>query len=242
MENFLGILGIQLKEKLKELGSVLIWANLLMLLKKSFISDFNSDGLNEIMVVSQEGFKIFRNFGDHVETSSSASSTLFNTTADFIEPGDFNGDGMMDFIINENSSSTWKYIKNSGNFNFSSSILPFSMLEEHFTTYNDTQDNCIVTDFNNDGKSDVILIDADYTDNPVTFHGTYIKWYTSYGDHFELTNSLTTSREYYSLNPNIIGDFNGDGRLDLLNYGSELHGGIIYDNDNSTTMANVLCI
>lgn len=195
--------------------------------------DFNVDGLMDIMVLNENRGSIYRNNGGSFTFDQSDYS--INSNQNYIEFGDFNGDGMMDLILNEDDTQDWKFAINNGNFGFSYiDLTNIDMEEENFTTYNDHQDDCIVTDFNNDGKSDVIIIDSKYIQdgNDLDFFEVQIDWLESTGSGLNLVKTLFTTDEYYARNElNILGDFNGDGRMDLINYGGQLILPIVNDDN-----------
>jgi RHS repeat-associated protein len=217
---------------------------------KLFISDFNADGLKDLMVVTDKGYNlIYNNGGSTLESGVvkigltvglSITNKMLNSSCSVIKPGDFNGDGLQDFIINKKNSSTWYFVINRGSGyygNFSEHSLPeITAIEESFTGKNDDKDQCLVMDFNNDGKDDVIIIESDYKKKnskwPSTsvygeFRSSYVAWYKSTGTGVFQVKKLQTNREDYSfIQYPTIGDFDGDGQADLLNFSSNLYSSV----------------
>ena len=94
----------------------------------------------------------------------------------------------------------------------------------------------MVADFNHDGKSDIIIVDANYEKkcswrflgacmNPyATYVNTTIKWFASNGETFTQTKSITIKDEdYYYKGYMLTGDFDGDGRSDIFSYRANLY-------------------
>lgn len=208
--------------------------------ERLFSFDFTNDGLLDLMIVNSEGYYLYQNQGGNAidRFVQVQSSTLFNSSYSQIEPGDFNGDGLVDFLLNEHCSSVWHLATNNGYWGFNITNLPIiTAREESFTDRNNDNDRCIVSDFNHDGKSDVIIIDAVYNrdhnnwgDEWGVFQRFDVIWYLSTGSDFSIHKSLVSSDGNYSYIKDIAtGDFDGDGKEDLLNFGSDLYGGVTND-------------
>jgi RHS repeat-associated protein len=180
-----------------------------------FVADYNGDGLNDIMLKRYGYCKILLNQGG----DDGKGLPVFNYASSFtgcdglfscMKPGDFNGDGLQDFILCERNSSNWWLALNNGNLEFTRIALPNITLDQYddvdcYMVHHET----IVLDFNGDGKSDIIVYDAD--------NGKVdVQWFQSTGINMVLKYSAqkdNSSRIYCATS----GDFNGDGRLELLN-------------------------
>ena len=119
--------------------------------------------------------------------------------------GDFNGDGKSDVLTNAAGSSTWTLCTSTGtDFNCTSVAGMPSASSENF----------MVGDFNGDGRSDVLVS-----------MGSNQPWYLciSMGTSFTCSQATTLPAAGVYINSLLtpkIGDFNGDGRDDILFQGT----------------------
>jgi RHS repeat-associated protein len=188
-----------------------------------FVNDYNSDGLQDVMVITEgERCYIYNNVNGVISTTSANNFSL--GPVDLIKEGDFNGDGLIDFIFRWKNSATWYLLINNGNNSFTTKYLPVIEAIDN-ADYDDTQDDVIVEDFNNDGKSDIITRDARYSSS--VFQIGVVKWYASTGDYFTCVSTISSTIKEYSYGKYFVsGDFNGDGRSEMMNYGYDFYDGI----------------
>ncbi len=213
-----------------------------------YVSDFDADGLKDIMVAHENGsyFHIFKNNGGtkgadgiiRVSFTCLRISGSFGFSDkhgdDIVRPGDFNGDGLLDFLVWRKGwkQNEWKLFLGTGNISS-----PFN--KTSLTTTIDTSVDCIVTDFDHDGKSDIVAVG-----------GNTVTWYKSNGASFTQEKRITTNNKSYSSRGyTAVGDFDGDGREDLFSYGSNLRSvttkpnkGFVHGCFNKTYDANLLKI
>lgn len=186
--------------------------------RQLFSADFNGDGLVDFMLVHDGGCYTYLNKG------SGTSYTGFTTpvadvnvkSSDLIDMGDFNGDGIPDFVMFSDGKLTIATGNGDGHFTKSQAQTIKGLDKSGFSTdYSQT----IVYDFDNDGKSDLMLAKADKSKGN-TF------WLRSAGSSFELKRKASSTRRsdstygYFAL-----GDFNGDGYPEVMNYGSDVWNG-----------------
>ena len=213
--------------------------------QKIYTSDFNHDGLIDLMVISESGYRIFYNQGGTSLQNIFVNNSSLNTNVtehDHLEPGDFNGDGILDFIWNdENSSQLYFEIGNAnGTFTRRQAYnLPFAI---NYKNIDEGTWNCVVTDLDHDGKSDVVLSVAQYTYYGfpgLHYHQTHTYWLLSDGSSLTKKKEATSAREDDAKAGRLfVGDFKGNGYLDVANYGYDCYNGANADVDPTV---NIYC-
>ncbi|MDR1372300.1 MAG: FG-GAP-like repeat-containing protein, partial [Dysgonamonadaceae bacterium] len=188
--------------------------------QKMFVSDYNADGMNDILIFYNGGYKVYWNQGGNtnfVESSSTTGTNIGNVKK--IWTGDFNGDGLPDFLMSNTEDPYWYFALNNGNGTFEKQLACSITLFDINDSFDDDKFHCQIFDFDLDGKSDVVLTDANYTN-------TMTCWFRSTGTSLELKKTATSS------NPNdalvyryLLGDFNGDGQAEIMNYGYNCYNG-----------------
>ena len=214
-------------------------------------SDFNGDDMIDILVLQPDGYAIFWN-NNGVFTSTNACADKTITKANLIKTGDFNGDGLIDLIFNSSNGSTWKVAINTGRYRNISELFTLNdidILNNEGAKKVSDEDSlfcCVVQDFNGDGKSDIVVqyLKDDHAN---------ICWLSAgHGsDIFVLNNKATNiNKKYFSCNNRIVqGDFDGDGILELLTYGSDIFKGgspqgrqwMRYKNSGLDVSSNKIC-
>jgi hypothetical protein len=138
--------------------------------------------------------------------------------ANTLVAGDFNDDGNLDFETNAVGGEPGAY---------PSQIVAYGPAPDMTIGYNNptlsgyAAVNTVVADFNNDQKSDfaVLLPGGNYQDD-------YIEVFCSTGSSFNLTATLNLGEQNYGINDTGIGvgDFTGDGRIDIVAHESAVNG------------------
>lgn len=200
--------------------------------KKLFVADFNGNGLQDILVFRNNGYSIcWNNGGTRLDSLFTPASTTHVTSSNVkdkahIHMGDFNGDGLPDFIMNASSDSKFYFALNNGNGTFT-----WQLAANIPNTLISTNTSILPYDFNNDGRTDIVLVKA-------RIGGTDTRWLTSDGNTLTQQHLKTTSSQEDASPFNLVlGDFNGDGSTDLLNIGNNLYysggeGLHVYRNNN----------
>lgn len=203
-----------------------------------YVADMNGNGLNDIVSIPPYGYTVFWNQGGQTISSSfaeqynSSSSQADTNIQDKFYLGDFNGDGLTDFLSNTNEN--WYFYINNGNGGFQKlwACTLDGILEQSFTDRDDDKYHCEILDFDNDGKSDIVVTKADYLKKRNKFLGieygepwgefrkTHTYWLRSTGTSLVVTHHATSNKESDAYPwKYITGDFDGDGRVELINYG-----------------------
>ncbi len=179
-----------------------------------YVADFNADGLKDILVVRDNSsyLSFFINNGgtkdaDGIVRVSFTNKEYDGTFSNMSESdcaGDFNGDGLLDFLAGFNL-----YL-GTGDI-----LSPFNKISTIGLTGFDASVDCIVMDIDHDGMSDIIAVGS----NTVT-------WWKSNGTSFTKKSTITTNNKNFSKKGYAaVGDFDGDGREDLFSYRSNLLNG-----------------
>ncbi|WP_291582855.1 FG-GAP-like repeat-containing protein [Bacteroides sp.] len=196
-----------------------------------FVSDLNGNGLEDLMVIYDGGYTIFWNKGNGITntTFSDAKKTtgtnIYNVN--MMRSGDFNGDGLMDLLMNDTDNNQWNFALNNGDGTFTKlQACTLEVYDQSFTGKDDQRFNCIVYDFNFDGKSDVVITKAmykkksDITGSWGEFTKTHTYWMHSTGSELVQVRHATSNIEDDALSSRyMVGDFNGDGQAELMNFG-----------------------
>jgi len=193
--------------------------------QKMFLSDYDGDGLQDLMIVYEQGYSIFWNQGNGITSSTFTDSkkttgtNIKSNSWTMMRSGDFNGDGLADFVINDTNSRSWYIAINQGNGTFvKTEGADIYAYDQSSTGKDDDKFECFVQDFDNDGKDDLIIVKTMYN-NALESHA-YTYWMRSTGTKFIKVSEATSNRLDDGLAYRYItGDFNGDGIPDLMNYG-----------------------
>ena len=175
--------------------------------------DFDGDGLLDILVVAKNGSTIFWNRGMRAGNLFSDSNktvlTYIKSGSAVVLVGDFDGDGVTEIAYNYDNKNTLYVVKNTGKRAFSQKD-GFSLTE--IKELNKGDDNLFVdvTDFNCDGKADLLV-------SKTQGNIKYDYWLTFDGNKFcETKKQKWTAKDRPADYQFVSGDFNGDGYLEVM--------------------------
>jgi hypothetical protein len=159
------------------------------------LGDFNGDGKLDLAAASDTGVWVMQGDG----TSSFGTAVHYQAAGAFsIKMADFNGDGKTDLVAVQPNSDEVSVLLNDGNGQFST-VREFATSKRPF--------ELLAGDFNGDGKADVITgsFSGDTPNNISVLLGDGAG---------NLALPINTPTD--SINVLLAGDFNGDGKPDLL--------------------------
>ena len=205
-----------------------------------FSGDFNCDGLADIAIFCDSGYKVFLNQGgDGTDCPFNVSHAVTGTGINYrtrMVQGDFNGDGLPDFLMNGEESANYYFVMCNGNGTFTQSLACNIGLHDQPTTKDDDKICMIVQDFDHDGKSDIILGKAVYDyhgglSQSYSYNNTQFWWLRSTGTGLTVVRKSKTTSSDDARPQNIIsGDFTGNGMTEVINIGNDIYSNVLSTN------------
>lgn len=189
--------------------------------------DFNFNNRPDILLFTDKGVFICEREVDGNDFEITLLSNIIVSENDMVKSADFNGDGKKDVIISDHDGSkNMKFLRSSPNGLKDMGINYIKSLNDPRTEKDDEYNNIMVVDFNKDGKDDIITFKADF-DRKSDGFSSYYRFNKMVVTHYQSTNIGFTQVEQKNIsNSNcakskyfVSGDFDGDGKTDILNYG-----------------------
>ncbi|HEY1994203.1 MAG TPA: FG-GAP-like repeat-containing protein [Edaphobacter sp.] len=169
------------------------------------VEDFDGDGLPDMFVSGAGELTSYPGNGDG--TFGKAVSSVVTNATDPSYPGvalaDFDGDGKLDFVASSYQSKDVAFGKGLGGGKFIAT--PFLYTS---TMPPDSLSGSTALDANGDGKTDLVCVNSE--------DGSLITALTGAGGAFTYKLALPASTTTYTYPQHVYGDFNGDGKPDLV--------------------------
>jgi hypothetical protein len=175
------------------------------------VGDFNADGALDLAVANQTSNSVSVLLGNGDGTFQTASTYPTGKVPVSVAVGDFNGDGVLDLVTANRTSNTI------------SILLGGTLQNQKEYAAGTSPISVIVADVNADGKPDVVVANQ---------NSTTVSVFLGNGDGtFQPKVDYATNTTYsYAL---LSGDFNGDGKLDLVTVGDSNVSILFGDGDGS---------
>ena len=183
------------------------------------IVDFDGDGCSDILTLNDTGYSLFQFKDPYIDKSGNEQigelkrtdyATEINNSKNICF-GDFNGDGLTDFICsNANSTPGWKFMYHTkyGLAEMAVTGLPTNINMDPNVT------RCESADVNGDGKTDLVF----YNNQSTIYvglnkgNGYEYTWHSFPSPvSFDMSTITSSLPSYYN-----IGDYNGDGFAEFL--------------------------
>lgn len=206
--------------------------------KQMYVTDMNGNGLSDLLILCEGGYKILWNKGNTsavFDNNYSTDGFAYNTFGNewMRTAGDFNGDGLLDILSNATGSTIWNFHLNNGDGTFTTQqacVLPLEMSEHSYTDRDDDKFHCRVLDFDGDGRDDVVITKAEYEKKYErflwhykewgVFQKTHTMWMRSTGNTLKLQYDASSKKEEDAYPRRYLtADFDGDGYVELMNFG-----------------------
>ena len=210
--------------------------------KRLFVADCNSDGLPDLIALYNGGHKIFYNNGGNTGSSrfSNANSTTGSSFGNMwrVEQGDFNGDGLADFVYVGGNSADYYLAMNNGNGTFSVSHAITYDIHDQSTDRDDHRFTLTPIDIDRDGLTDLVISKADFEHHGGLFphddfYRSIIGWLVSNGSTLSEVRFVTSYGliEEAGSHNIMVADFDGDGWPELANNGADWYTNTTANND-----------
>ena len=188
--------------------------------KKLFSGDYNNDGLTDIILLYDGGYKIyFNNGGSDGSKLFTESNTKTGTSIGDgwrVAQGDFDGDGLVDFLHYKSRDTFFTIARNNGDGTFTCCRSDDIGVGDSSADYDNESFSISVYDIDGDGRCDAQVCKREAND----MHSI---WLYSDGQTLKFSQRLKRTRKEDAKEGTVfVGDFDGDGSMELANYGGNL--------------------
>lgn len=194
-----------------------------------FAVDADCDGMKDVVVFHNSGYTFVHNDGTWLSSNSVEpnANDCINHSLTFsprnINIGDFDGDGIADFLLREPDTRKFYFEFGKGDGSYIEQFateLSGNPYSSEYDTY-----NCNILDIDGDGLSDVIINHKSST--------TETRWYFSNGETLLLHKTASSAKAYNGEGRYyMIGDFNGDGLHELASFSYDCYNGTNSNEDS----------
>jgi hypothetical protein len=172
------------------------------------VGDFNGDGKLDIAIPQNTGNTVSVELGNGDGTFAAAVDYGVGASPNFVLAADFNGDGNLDLAVASGVDESISILLGNGNGTFQSALI---VSPGAGSASAPTPKYLAAGDFNRDGKQDLVLASGQTVEiflgnGDGTFQAPTVLGTTQLGPILDPWNSITGVA---------VGDFNGDGKLDL---------------------------
>ena len=198
----------------------------------SFLGDYNGDGLTDLIEFDHYGYKLYFHTGNNSLPYVESASTIVSYDIQSqwrMEQGDFNGDGLVDFVYVGASSPDYYFALNNGDGTFDTSLAcdDYTIFDQT-TEYDDARLTLTPLDLDRDGLTDLVVSKAKYNHHggllPYdSFSRTMVGWLLSDGSTLTEVRQVDSYGHEDEACPHnvMLADFDGDGWPELANNGAD---------------------
>lgn len=180
------------------------------------IIDFDGDGLNDILDLRDDGYRVYSLY-EHSSFYDKVASGDYPRKGDYVYCGDLNGDGKTDLLCASDSKKCTPYFSTGKEFvKLLPGSNPLASSNGDINLFPASETEMFLVDLNGDGLDDVVGIDRRLNNGKGI---GYPQIYINNGDC--LFEKVEDTRRQRSLLPleicsYYVGDFNGDGKQDFF--------------------------
>jgi hypothetical protein len=193
--------------------------------------DFNGDGKLDLAVVNKGGGSVSILLGKGDGTFSRKSTLKVGSTPNSVAVGDFNGDGQLDLAVVNSGSDTLSILLGRGDGTFSLISSPATGASPYAV---------VASDFNGDGRVDLAVTSMCGTATSCKASSSVsVTVLQGVGDGTFIPSSVVLT-DYHNPKGIAAGDFNADGKVDLVISGVTESNGLILLGDGKGRFASAV--